>query len=108
MNHIRVQTTGLTTKYEADMETNTSFILEFEYMQMLINKDKMNLDLSLCSFSPVRSPCQFSGTLYARSTLTAHAPLKTQGTQFNSEDDEERNYTFKVVAFCTAVLITEQ
>ena len=98
----------LKTKYEADTKTNTSFILENEYMQMLINKDKMNLDLLLCSFSPVRSPCQFSGTLYARSTLTAHVPLKTQATQFNSEDDEERNYTFNVVEFCTAVLITEQ
>ena len=75
---------------------------------MLTDKDKMNLDLLLCSFSLVRSPCQFSGTLYARSTLTAHVSLKAQETQFNSEDVEERNYTVNVVEFCTAVLITKQ
>ena len=43
MNHICVQTTGLTTKYKADMETNTSFILENEYMQMVTNKDNVTM-----------------------------------------------------------------
>ena len=85
--------TGLTTNFEA--ETNTSFILIIKYMWILIDKEKMSLvRLLLCSFSPVKSPCQFSGTLYSRSMSTAHAyPFKNPG----DGDDEERNYIFNAV-----------
>lgn len=85
-------TGGLKTNFEA--ETNTSFILIIKYMWILINKENMSLVLLLCSFSQVRSPCQFSGTLYSRSMSTAHAyPFKNPGDR----DDDERNYIFNAV-----------
>ena len=40
------------------------------------------------------------------SISTADVPLKIQATEFDLEDDEDRNYFSNVVQFCSTVIIT--
>ena len=68
----------------------------------------MSLVLLLSSFLSGRSPCQFSGTPYARSMSTADVVLKSGATKFNSEDDEEEIKSLMNPSFALLCLWPEQ